>query len=101
VAIALKKSQGKKAAEKSIDELAQLAQSAGAEVVGKIIQQMDAPSHDYYIGSGKLQEIQALKENNDYTVVIFDDELKPIQQKNLEDAGMDARRSRTQGERHC
>jgi GTP-binding protein HflX len=47
---------------------------------------MDAPSHDYYIGSGKLQEIQALKETTDYNVVIFDDELKPLQQKNLEDA---------------
>jgi GTP-binding protein HflX len=47
---------------------------------------MDAPAHDYYIGSGKLQEIQALKETTDYNVVIFDDELKPMQQKNLEDA---------------
>jgi GTP-binding protein HflX len=66
--------------------LAQLAESAGAKVVGKIIQQMEAPSHDYYIGSGKLQEIKALKETTDYTIAIFDDELKPIQQKNLEDA---------------
>jgi GTPase len=47
---------------------------------------MDAPSHDYYIGSGKVQEIQALKETTNYSVVIFDDELKPLQQKNLEDA---------------
>jgi GTP-binding protein HflX len=86
VAVALKKTRGKEAAENSIEELALLAASAGAEVVGKIIQQMDAPSHDYYIGSGKLQEIQALKETLDYTVVIFDDELKPVQQKNLEDA---------------
>jgi GTP-binding protein HflX len=86
VAVADKKSRGKKAAENSIEELSQLAESAGAKVVGKIIQQMDAPSHDYYIGSGKLQEIQTLKETTDYTVVIFDDELKPIQQKNLEDA---------------
>jgi GTP-binding protein HflX len=86
VAVADKKSRGKKAAEKSIEELAQLAESAGAKVVGKIIQQMDAPSHDYYIGSGKLQEIQALKDSADYTVVIFDDELKPVQQENLEDA---------------
>jgi len=84
--VAEKKSRGKKSAENSIDELAQLAESAGAKVVGKIIQQMDAPSHDYYVGSGKLQEIKALKETADYTVVIFDDELKPIQQKNLEDA---------------
>ncbi len=84
--MALKKSHGKKAADDSIGELARLADSAGAKVVGRIIQQMDAPSHDYYIGSGKLQEIQALKETTDYNVVIFDDELKPLQQKNLEDA---------------
>jgi GTPase len=86
LAVALKKNLGKKAAENSIEELAQLAASAGAEVVGKIIQQMDAPSSDYYFGSGKLQEIQALKETLGYTVAIFDDELKPVQQKNLEDA---------------
>ncbi len=86
MAVADKKGRGKKAAENSVEELAQLAISAGAEVVGKIIQQLDAPSHDYYIGSGKLQEIQALKDSTGYTVVILDDELKPIQQKNLEDA---------------
>ena len=81
-----KKSRGKKAAENSIEELARLAESAGAKIVGRIIQSLDAPSHDYYIGSGKLQEIQALKETTDYNVVILDDELKPVQQKNLEDA---------------
>jgi GTP-binding protein HflX len=86
LAVADKRNRGKKAAEKSIDELAQLAESAGAEVVGRFIQQMPAPSHDYYIGTGKIQEIQALKETTPYTVAIFDDELKPIQQKNLEDA---------------
>jgi GTP-binding protein HflX len=84
--VADKKGRGKKATESSLEELAQLAASAGAEVVGRIIQQLDAPSHDYYIGSGKLKEIQALKGATDYNVVILDDELKPIQQKNLEDA---------------
>ncbi|MGD0796032.1 MAG: GTPase HflX [Dehalococcoidales bacterium] len=86
LAVADKKSHGKKAAENSVEELAQLSESAGAEVVGKIIQQLDTPSYDYYIGSGKLQEIQALKSDIDYNVVILDDELKPLQQKNLEDA---------------
>jgi GTP-binding protein HflX len=84
--VADKKGHGKKAAESSLEELAQLAASAGAEVVRKIVQQMNAPSRDYYIGSGKLQEIQALQETLDYNVVILDDELKPVQQKNLEDA---------------
>ncbi len=86
MAVAQKKSGGKKGAENSIEELAQLAKSAGAIVVGRIIQSLDTPSHDYYIGSGKLQEIQAFKDNTDYNVVILDDELKPVQQKNLEDA---------------
>jgi GTP-binding protein HflX len=84
--VAEKRGHGKKAAENSLEELAQLAASAGAEVVGKIIQPMNAPSHDYYVGTGKLQEIQALRAKNEYNIVILDDELKPIQQKNLEDA---------------
>jgi GTP-binding protein HflX len=84
--VAQKKSGARQAAENSIAELARLAESAGAEVAGRIIQQLEAPSHDYYIGSGKLQEIQALKETRGYNVIILDDELKPVQQKNLEDA---------------
>ncbi|HTY81188.1 MAG TPA: GTPase HflX, partial [Dehalococcoidales bacterium] len=84
--MAEKKSGGRQASANSILELAQLAESAGAEVAGKIIQTMNSPSHDYYIGSGKLEEIKALKETLDYNVVILDDELKPVQQKNLEEA---------------
>ena len=86
LAVAEKKSGGRQASANSILELAQLAESAGAEVAGKIIQTMNSPSHDYYIGSGKLEEIKALKETLDYNVVILDDELKPVQQKNLEEA---------------
>jgi GTP-binding protein HflX len=84
--VAQKKSGGKQAAANSIEELARLAESAGAVVVGRIVQSLETPSHDYYIGSGKLQEIQSLKDSTDYNVVILDDELKPVQQKNLEDA---------------
>jgi GTP-binding protein HflX len=83
--VARKKNYGRKAAENSLEELSRLAESAGAVVVGRLIQSLDAPTPDYYIGSGKLQEIQALKETADYNVVILDDELKPVQQKNLED----------------
>jgi GTPase len=85
LAVADKKGHGKKAAENSLEELAQLANSAGARVVGKAVQQMNTPSHESYIGAGKLQEIKALKETVDYNVVILDDELKPVQQKTLED----------------
>jgi len=73
-------------AESSQDELAQLAGSAGAKVVGKIIQRLNVASKAHYIGKGKLEELQALKEKLDYNVVIFDDELSPLQQRNLEDA---------------
>ena len=70
--------------EASQDELAQLARSAGAEVVGKTIQHLDVPSKAFYLGKGKLDEIAALKETLNYDTVVFDDELSPVQQRNLE-----------------
>jgi GTP-binding protein HflX len=73
-------------AEASQEELAQLAKSAGAEVVGTVVQNLPAPSNAYYLGKGKLAEIQLLKDTLNYNVVIFDDELLPVQQRNLEEA---------------
>ena len=70
----------------SLDELAQLADTAGAEVVGKIVQRLPVPSATHYLGKGKLIELLALKDSNKYNVVIFDDELSPRQQRNLEEA---------------
>ncbi|MDP2920054.1 MAG: GTPase HflX [Dehalococcoidia bacterium] len=72
--------------EASQEELTQLAISAGARVVGKFIQHLPAPSHTFYIGKGKLEELKSLREKLDYSVVIFDDELLPLQQRNLEEA---------------
>jgi GTP-binding protein HflX len=66
--------------------LVRLAESAGAKVIGKSVQQLPVPSHDLYIGRGKLGEMVALKGSADYDVLILDDELTPHQQKNLEDA---------------
>lgn len=54
-------------------------------MVGRAIQHLPVPSHALYIGKGKAEEIKALKEKLEYTVVIFDDELMPLQQRNLED----------------
>jgi GTP-binding protein HflX len=54
--------------------------------VEKIIQQLPAPTHDYYIGRGKIEELLALKSTEPYTLAIFDDELTPNQQQNLEEA---------------
>jgi len=71
--------------EDSLEELAQLARSAGAEVVGRVAQRLDRPT-PYYLGRGKLEEVKALRERLGYTLVIFDDELTPTQQRNLEKA---------------
>jgi len=67
-------------------ELAQLAGTAGADVVGKLTQRLSKPSKTHYLGRGKLDELVSLKNSTNYDVVIFDDELSPLQQRNLEDA---------------
>ncbi len=71
--------------ENSVGELAQLAGTAGANVVGKLTQQLPVPSKTHYLGRGKLDELLSLKNTANYDVVIFDDELSPIQQRNLEE----------------
>ncbi|MFC2034390.1 GTPase HflX [Chloroflexota bacterium] len=81
-----RKRDNKRAAEESSKELAQLAGTAGAKVVGKFIQRVVAPSKAYYLGEGKLAELLSLKSDTNYNVVIFDDELSPLQQRNLEDS---------------
>jgi GTP-binding protein HflX len=72
--------------EDSIEELAQLATTAGAEIVGSITQHLNVPSKAYYLGKGKLEELLNLKDTLEYDVVVFDDELTPLQQRNLEHA---------------
>ena len=86
MAIGTKGSADRWSAEDSLDELAQLAVTAGAGVAGKLVQHLPRPSKTHYIGRGKLAELIALKESTGYSVVIFDDELSPLQQRNLEDA---------------
>ena len=63
-----------------------LSGTAGASVVGQIIQKLPVPSKTHYVGKGKLEELIAQKDQVDYDVVIFDDELTPRQQRNLEEA---------------
>ncbi|MBM4401216.1 MAG: GTPase HflX, partial [Crenarchaeota archaeon] len=58
--------------------------TAGAEVVGKLVQRLPKPSKTHYLGKGKLEELSILKGKTHYDVVIFDDELSPLQQQNLE-----------------
>ena len=72
-------------AQDSLDELALLAYTAGAQTVGRFVQRLSAPSKTHYLGKGKLEELISLRENTTYNVVIFDDELTPLQQRNLEE----------------
>jgi len=85
VAVATKNTRDNWPVEGSIDELAQLSNTAGAQVVGKLIQRLPVPSATHYLGKGKLAELLALQESTNYNVVIFDDELSPLQQRNLEE----------------
>jgi len=69
----------------SLQELSYLTKTAGASVVGMLTQNLNAPSPAYYIGKGKIEELVSLKEQTQYDTVIFDDELSPRQQRNLEE----------------
>lgn len=72
--------------EDSLDELASLARTAGAEVAGKMIQRLRHPDVATYLGKGKVQELSDLEKYLGFNLVIFDDELSPSQQRNLEKA---------------
>ncbi|MGA2658593.1 MAG: GTPase HflX [Verrucomicrobiota bacterium] len=70
----------------SLDELSELATSAGGQVVGDGLQKMAAPCATTYIGKGKAEEFAAHCREADVDTVIFDDELSPAQSRNLEKA---------------
>ena len=67
-----------------LDEWCFLAETAGGKVLRRFIQKLEKPNPKTFIGSGKIQEIQFFIKNNDISSVIFDDELSPSQQLNLE-----------------
>ena len=71
--------------EKSLDELAALAESAGAQVVARFFQKRPKPDTATFVGSGKAQELQLEAQAYEADVVIFDDELTGAQTRNLED----------------
>jgi GTP-binding protein HflX len=68
----------------SLEELAELANSAGAEVVDTVTQKLQKPTAPYYIGKGKAEAIKHSFQDREVTSVIFDDELSPAQGRNLE-----------------
>jgi GTP-binding protein HflX len=70
--------------EDSLAELRRLAETAGLEVVGQTSQNLESPHPATYIGSGKVEEVQSDTASLDAATVIFDDELSPAQQRNLE-----------------
>ncbi len=68
----------------SLEELAELANSAGAEVVDTVTQKLQRPTAPYYIGKGKAESLRPALQDQQVTSVIFDDELSPAQGRNLE-----------------
>ena len=68
----------------SLTELARLADTAGLEVVGELTQKLERPNPQTLLGSGKVEELKALVEDTLAEVVIFDDELSPRHQRELE-----------------
>src|SRR5665647_1821498 len=73
-------------AEESLAELANLADTAGAEVVGAEWQNRRHVDPNFYVGKGKVDELVAAKSETGYTILIADDELSPAQQRALEEA---------------
>jgi GTPase len=69
--------------EESLDELGRLAESAGAEVVGRVTQERLAPTPRLYFGKGKVDELKASSEREGANLMISDDSLSPVQERNL------------------
>src|SRR4051812_8504488 len=70
--------------ESSLDELSQLVDTAGADEVARVVQRRDRPDPATYIGKGKAEELREVSLSVDSDTVVFDDELSPAQQFNLE-----------------
>ena len=82
----LKRSADRHRTEEHLEELARLADTAGAEVVGSLTQQLDRPHPATYLGKGKLEELKQRTSAEGASLVLFDDELSPAQGKNVEQA---------------
>ena len=67
-----------------LDELAFLALTAGGKVIKRFTQKISLPNPKTFIGSGKLAEVEVFVQKNDVSTVVFDDELSPAQQNNIE-----------------
>lgn len=72
-------------AQESLDELEELVSTAGAVVVGRVVQNLEHINNTTYVGTGKVKEIKDLIWEKDADAIVCDDELSPAQYKNLED----------------
>ena len=81
----LKRSRTLLSVDDSLEELAQLAATAGAQVVGRLTQRLQTRS-SAYVGKGKIEELKQLRNGAPFDTLIADDELTPMQQRNLEHA---------------
>jgi GTP-binding protein HflX len=82
----LSKTQDEDTLREYLDELEFLTQTAGATVLKRFTQRLEHPDSRTFIGTGKLNEVQRFVSENEIDLVIFDDELSPAQQRNLEKA---------------
>jgi GTP-binding protein HflX len=76
--------QNEKQLEEYLDELAFLAETAGAVTVKKFTQKVEHPNSKYFVGKGKIEEIKAYVDEHKISLIIFDDELSPSQLRNIE-----------------
>lgn len=72
--------------ERSLSELSRLAETAGAEIVGELVQKLSSPESGSYLGTGKLIELKELCDSLDADLIIVNDELSPVQLRSIEDA---------------
>lgn len=80
----INQNQDEKKSNEYLDELEFLTFTAGGEVLKRFTQKLDYPNPKTFIGTGKLEEVQLFIEENEVGTIIFDDELSPAQQKNIE-----------------
>ena len=72
--------------EDSLEELRQLAETAGADVIAKFLQKRPKPDPGFFIGRGKVRDLALYAQQEDIDLCVFDEELSPAQQRNLEQA---------------
>jgi GTP-binding protein HflX len=84
VAVTRKGSRGVNQVQEHLDELGRLVDTAGAQVVGRLTQQVASPNPATLLGEGKVEELKELVQSRNATLAIFDDELAPVQGANLE-----------------